>query len=201
MNSRFSFKAMNSLLAICLLFMAITASPAVAQWDRTNWGLVTSPVYGTSEPGYYAGAELFTGPDKFFNQYFAGVVPNGSKVTPAGTSAQIGMNPLGAVLTPDGKYLITSNDDEREGGYPSFVNSTNVGGYTLSVLDASTMKVVSQLAMSQKYFVGMQATGAGPYTVWVSGGGDNNIKLFTVTTAGAISYTSAITISPILPSA
>jgi len=49
MNSRFSFKAMNSLLAICLLFMAITASPAVAQWDRTNWGLVTSPVYGTSE--------------------------------------------------------------------------------------------------------------------------------------------------------
>jgi len=202
MNSRFSFKAMNSLLAICLLFMAITASPAVAQWDKTNWGLVTSSVYGTSESGYYAGAELFTGPDKFFNQYFAGVVPNGSKVSPAGISAQIGMNPLGAVLTPDGKYLITSNNDEREGGLPSFVNSINSGGYSLTVLDASTMTVLSQLTVSgQKYFVGMQATGSGPYTLWVSGGGDNNIKLFSVTTAGAISYNSAITISPILPSA
>ena len=201
MTAHFSTKATSSLIAMCLLCLALTASPAFAQWDKTNWGLVTSSVYGTSETGAYAGAELFAGPNKLYNQYFAGVVPNGSRVTPAGTSAQIGMNPLGAVLTPDGKYLITSNDDEREGGYPSFVNSTNVGGYTLSVLDASTMKVVSQLAMSQKYFVGMQATGAGPYTVWVSGGGDNNIKLFTVTTAGAISYTSAITISPILPSA
>ena len=53
MNSRFSFKAMNSLLAMCLFFMAITASPAFAQWDKTNWGLVVSPVYGTSETGPY----------------------------------------------------------------------------------------------------------------------------------------------------
>lgn len=202
MKSRFSIRAMSSLIATCLLFTAITASPAFAQWDKTNWGLVTSSVYGTSESGAYAGAELFAGPNKLFNQYFAGVVPNGSKVTPAGLSVQIGMNPLGAVLTPDGKFLITSNDDEREGGLPSFVNSTNSGGYSLSVLDASTMKVLSQLTVSgQKYFVGMQATGTGPYTLWVSGGGDNNIKLFSVTTTGAISFSSAITISPIQPSA
>jgi YVTN family beta-propeller protein len=185
-----------------LFFTAVLASPAFAQWDKSNWGLVTSSVYGTSEPGYYAGAELFAGPSKIGNQYFAGVVPNGSRLTPAGISAQIGMNPLGAVLTPDGKFLITSNNDEREGGYPSFVNPTNSGGYSLSVVDVNTMKVISQLTVSgQKYFVGMQATGSGPYTLWVSGGGDNNIKLFSVTTAGAISYTSAITISPIQPSA
>ncbi|HVO78915.1 MAG TPA: bifunctional YncE family protein/alkaline phosphatase family protein [Candidatus Bathyarchaeia archaeon] len=184
------------------LLLALLTPATFAQWNQSNWGLVTSSVYGTSETGAYAGAELFAGPNKFYNQYFAGVVPNGSRVTPAGTTVQIGMNPLGAVLTPDGKYLITSNDDEREGGLPSFVNSTNSGGYSLSVINASTMQVLSQITVSgQKYFVGMQATGTGPYTVWVSGGGDNNIKLFSVTTAGAISYTSAITISPILPSA
>ena len=202
MTTRFSKNVLRSFVALCLFFTALSASPVFAQWDKSNWGLVTSSVYGTSEPGYYAGAELFAGPNKIGNQYFAGVVPNGGRLTPAGISAQIGMNPLGAVLTPDGKFLITSNNDEREGGYPSFVNPTNSGGYSLSVVDASTMKVISQLTVSgQKYFVGMQATGSGPYTLWVSGGGDNNIKLFTVTTAGAISYTSAITISPIQASA
>jgi hypothetical protein len=30
------------------------------------------------------------------------------------------MNPLRIALTPDGKYLITSNDDEREGGFARF---------------------------------------------------------------------------------
>jgi len=202
MTMRFSTNVVRSFVALCLLFTAMSASPAFAQWDKTNWGLVTNSVHGTSEPGYYAGAELFAGPNKLGNQYFAGVVPNGSRLTPAGISAQIGMNPLGAVLTPDGKFLITSNNDEREGGYPSFVNPTNSGGYSLSVVDASSMKVVSQLTVSgQKYFVGMQATGSGPYTLWVSGGGDNNIKLFAVTTAGAITYTSAIPITPIQPSA
>ena len=203
MNSRFSLKAISSLIAPCLLFTAITASPAFAQWNQSNWGLVVSSVYGTSEPGAYAGAELFAGPNKFFNQYFAGVVPNGSKVSPVGISVQIGMNPLGAVLTPDGKYLITSNDDEREAGssYPSFVNPVNQGGYSLSVLNATTMQVASQITVSgQKYFVGMQATGTGPYTVWVSGGGDNDVKLFSVTSTGTISYSSHIVISPILPS-
>ena len=204
MKARLSIHGVKSFVALCALLTVTFASPALAQWDKTNWGLVTSAVYGTSESGAYAGAELFAGPNKLYNQYFAGVVPSGSRVTPAGISAQIGMNPLGAVLTPDGKYLITSNDDEREAGssYPSFVNPINKGGYSLSVLDAGTLKVVSQITVSgQKYFVGMQATGSGPYTVWVSGGGDNNLKLFSVTTAGAISYSNAITISPIQPSA
>jgi YVTN family beta-propeller protein len=42
----------------------------------------------------------------------------------------------------------------------------------------------------------MQATGTGPYTIWVSGGADQDVKLFTVT-AGVISYSSHIVISPI----
>ena len=107
------------------LSLGMTGLPANAQVDATNWGTVTAPVFGTSEAGVYAGAELFAGPNKFGDgKYYHGVLPNGKIVNPAGISAQIGMNPLGSVLTPDGKYLITSNDDERDGGLPSLQSAS-----------------------------------------------------------------------------
>src|SRR5262245_37398804 len=170
------------------------------QITRGNWGTVTAPVYGTSESGPYAGAELFAGPNKF-GSYFSGVLPNGRVVKPAGLSIQIGMNPLGAALTPDGKFLITTNDDEREGGLSSYQSPINRGGYTLSVVATATMTVVSQISSSARFFVGMVATGSGPYTVWVSGGPDNDIKLFNVSSTGAISTGTPanIPIAPILP--
>jgi len=83
-----------------------SAVPAAAQLGAQpglqigahNWGRVTAPVFGTSEQGIYAGAELFAGPNKF-GSYFNGVLPNGRIVRPAGASVQIGMNPLGVALT------------------------------------------------------------------------------------------------------
>jgi YVTN family beta-propeller protein len=168
--------------------------------DADNWGSITAPVFGTHETGTYSAAELFAGPNKF-GSYYSGVLPNGRIAKPAGTSIQVGMNPLGAVLTPDGKFLITSNDDEREGGFTSYQSSVNLGGYTLSVIDTATMKVVSQISSSARFFVGLVASGAGPYTVWVSGGPDNDVKLFSVSTTGAISTgtPARIPIAPILP--
>ena len=163
-----------------------------------NWGTVTAPVYGTSEMEPYAGAELFAGPNKF-GDYFQGVLPNGRFVRPAGQTIQVGMNPLGAALTPDGKYLITTNDDERDAGLPSYQNPGNRGGYSLSVIDTFAMKVVSQLSTG-KYFVGIQASGTGPYTVWASGGADNDIKLFTLD-AGVLTPSTPpdIVIPPVTP--
>src|SRR5215475_8438716 len=110
--------------------------------EAEKWGTITAPVFGTHESGVYSAAELFAGPNKF-GSYYSGVLPNGRLSKPAGTSIQVGMNPLGAVLTPDGKFLITSNDDEREGGLASYQSPINQGGYTLSVVDAATMTVVS----------------------------------------------------------
>src|SRR5581483_9642087 len=173
---------------------------ASAQISDQNWGAVTTPVYGINEKGVYSSAELFAGPNKF-GSYYTGVLPNGRKVTPAGNILQIGMNPLGITLTPDGKYLISSNDDERDTNFTSYQSTVNLGGYSLSVMDTSTLKVVSQYNVSGKYFVGLQATGTGPYTVWVSGGADNDVKLFNVSTAGVITQGTLahIVISPILP--
>ena len=137
---------------------------APTEVDLKKWGALTAPVYGTSETGVYAGAELFAGPNKF-GSYFAGVIPNGSIVKPAGTTVQVGMNPLGSVLTPDHKFLITTNDDEREGGFSSYQSTANVGGYSISVLDANSMKVVSTITTINgaafKVFIGLAAASNG----------------------------------------
>ena len=200
MNSRFLKHAWKHLLGLTFLIAAATQPMLSQQVEFKNtWGTFVAPVYNTSESGAYAGAELFAGPNKF-GSYFAGVLPNGTKVTPAGVVAQIGMNPLGAVLTPDGRYLITSNDDEREDTYTSFQSPINLGGYTLTVIDTASMHVVSQLNEVGKFFVGMQATGSGPYTVWVSGGGDNDVKLFALSTAGVLSANGHIVIAPVTSS-
>jgi len=200
MDSRFLKHAWKHLLGLTFLIATATLPMLSQQVEFKNtWGTFVAPVYNTSESGAYAGAELFAGPNKF-GSYFAGVLPNGRKVTPAGVVAQIGMNPLGAVLTPDGRYLITSNDDEREDTYTSFQSPINLGGYTLTVIDTASMNVVSQINEVGKFFVGMQATGTGPYTVWVSGGGDNDVKLFALSTAGALSANGHIVIAPITSS-
>ena len=167
--------------------------------NAKTWGMVTSPVYGTSEVGEYAGAELFAGPNKF-GAYYAGVLPNGRKVVPAGQSVQVGMNPLGAVLTPDGKYLITSNDDERDDRLGSLQSPLNQGGYSLSVLDTETMTVVSQANIGS-FFIGLAATGTGPYTIYASGGPSNSVRVFTISPQGTISTlpTAEIGILPVTP--
>ena len=187
--------------------MALSSGLLLAQSvtiTNSNWGAVTTPVYGSSDPNpNYSAAEIQAGPNKL-GSYYAGVLPNGKKVTPAGTSIQIGMNPLGMAVTPDGQFIVTSNDDEREGGFSSYQSSTNLGGYTLSVIAASTMSVVSQFRSSARYFIGMAATGpaGGPYTVYVSGGPDNDVKLFSLSATGVLTTGSpaSIKIFPITPS-
>ena len=95
-----------ALFSLCVGLCLSSAVPAAAQLGAQpglqigahNWGRVTAPVFGTSEQGIYAGAELFAGPNKF-GSYFNGVLPNGRIVRPAGASVQIGMNPLGVALT------------------------------------------------------------------------------------------------------
>jgi len=206
-SSRFSVRLTRTLgsSALATFVLALGVSGAQAQVSTKNWGTVTSPVYNSSETvsgGAYSSAEFFAGPNKL-GSYYAGVLPNGRKVTPAGTTIQIGMNPLGIAVTPDGNYIITTNDDERESNLTSYQSPINLGGYSISVISTATMAVVSQTNVNGKFFVGLQATGpaGGPYTVWASGGGDNTIKIFNVSTAGAITpgTPATITIPPTQP--
>ena len=202
-RSRPEFARILLVAVLASLFVVATrADEDDAPIGRTNWGAVVAPVFGTAQSGTYAGAELFAAPNQFDGDYYHGVLPNGRIVRPAGQSVQVGTNPLGARLTPDGKYLITSNDDERVGGLVSLKNITNRGGYSLSVINTSTMTIASQINTAGRFFVGLQVTGSGPYTVWASGGPDHDVKLFTVSTAGVIAVGSParIPIAPALPS-
>jgi YVTN family beta-propeller protein len=192
------FVCVLNALVLCTGAMALSQSV-----NQSNWGTVTSPVYNHFESNpHYANAEILAGPNKF-GSYYAGVLPNGKKVTPAGTSIQIGMNPLGIALTPDGKFLVSSNDDEREGGLTSYQSGINVGGYSLTVVDTASFSVVSQLHTTVKFFIGLQITGPanGPYTVWAAGGPDNDVKLFSLSGAGVLTpgTPANILIPPSLP--
>ncbi|MCW3095585.1 MAG: hypothetical protein JWL77_1203 [Chthonomonadaceae bacterium] len=206
---------------LAALACGLSGANAGAQITTSNWGAITAPVYNTIDPSrFYAPfrPELFAGPQKFTENYFWGVLPNGRKVTPVGKSVQVGMNPLGCTLTPDGKYLIVSCDDERDGAMTSLhttgmsVNGTGGqslrGGYSITVVDANNMGVVSQSAIAtDRFFIGLQVTPGIPdaYTVWASGGGDNDVKLFHMSSAGllapAVTMGLVIPIPPILPDA
>src|SRR5215467_965539 len=135
--SRLDFRSFVRSAFACLALLTTFPLSSGAQITTKNWGTITSPVFGTSETvsgGVYSAAELFAGPNKF-GSYYMGVLPNGRKVTPAGTSIQIGMNPLGMALTADGNFLITTNDDERESNFASYQSTANLGGYSISVIN------------------------------------------------------------------
>ncbi len=69
-------KAMSIFKSVLAVWFTVTtvmpacAGNAPTEVDLKKWGAITAPVYGTSETGVYAGAELFAGPNKF-GSYFA----------------------------------------------------------------------------------------------------------------------------------
>jgi hypothetical protein len=74
----------------CLVIAAVLcAGMAFGQSiNMSNWGTVTAPVYNQAESSpFYSRAEILAGPNKF-GSYYAGVLPNGKRVTPAGNSIQ-----------------------------------------------------------------------------------------------------------------
>jgi len=117
------------------------------------------------------------------------VLPSGRIVTPAGTSVVTGMNALGAALTPDGRFAIVSCDDEREGKVHSTVDQGATGGFSLVVVDVSSMQVVDRYrAPDEKYWVGIAAL-ADPKNpartlVLAAGGPTNVVYAFTLDANG-----------------
>ena len=183
--------------AVAWLVLSVAAS-SPQEISRKNWGQVVGPVFGSSSPER-GGAERFAGPNQFDGGYDHGVLPDGRMVRPAGTVAQVGMTPLGAALTPDGRFLVTSNDNDDSGTLVSSRNPLNAAGYSLSVVDTQTMKVVSQINKAGRFFIGIEITGTGPYTVWASGAGDNDVKRFSLSTEGVLTAQGRVAIAPISP--
>ncbi|HEX3550969.1 MAG TPA: hypothetical protein VHT53_11365, partial [Candidatus Elarobacter sp.] len=85
------------------------------------------------------------------------VLPSGRIVTPAGTSVLTGMNALGVAISPDGRFAIVSDDDERETLVHSTIDSDATGGFSLAVVDVASMRVVDRYRGPEKFWVGIVA--------------------------------------------
>ena len=90
------------------------------------------------------------------------LLPNGWKLTPAGTQIPIGELPLNMVVTKDEHYAITSN--------------SGMGVNSLSVIDLTTKKEVQRLIVHNTW-LGI-AFGKNDKTLYVSGGNDNKILVY-----------------------
>jgi DNA-binding beta-propeller fold protein YncE len=120
---------------------------------------------------------------------FDAILPSGRIVSPAGTSVVTGMNALGVALSPDGRFAIVTNDDERETNVRSLTDPHTYGGYSLAVVDTATMAVVDRYrAPAERYWVGLLAVPdpAQPSRTLVlaSGGPSNAVYAFTLDASG-----------------
>ena len=133
------------------------------------------------------------------------VLPSGRIVTPAGESVLTGMNALGVALTPDGRFAIVSNDDEREGLVHSMIDSGATGGFSLAVVELASMRVVDRYrAAGEKFWVGVAAlpdpADATRTLVLASGGPTNVVYAFDLDANGKLTADATHVITPPAPS-
>ena len=94
-----------------------------------------------------------------------GVTPNHWLLTPAGHQVEIGDRPLGIATTPDGRYLLISNNGQGE--------------QSLVLFDTATQKVVQTVPYRspEALFLGIAVTPDGR-RVYASAGGNNKIRIY-----------------------
>ena len=135
---------------------------------------------------------------------FDAVLPSGRIVTPIGPSVVTGMNALGVTLTPDGRFAIVSDDDEREALVHSQIDSGATGGFSLAVVELATMRVVDRYrAASEKFWVGVVALTdpADPSRTLVlaSGGPTNVVYALDLDANGHLTPDATHVITPPIP--
>lgn len=135
---------------------------------------------------------------------FSRVLPSGRILHPTGANVVTGMNALGVALSPDGRYAIVSNDDERQAATVSALDGLSTGGYSLAVVDTQTMAIVSRYtAANETFFVGVVATPdparPGATLVLASGGASNDVYALDLDATGHLTPDAKHTIAIPIP--
>jgi DNA-binding beta-propeller fold protein YncE len=165
--------------------LVFAAAPCAALAARPHAVPQTAPVTyaapgGNIPAGHFRGAT------------YDAVLPSGRLVTPLGPSVVTGMNALGIAVTPDGRFAVVTNDDEREARVHSDVDPNATGGFSLAVVELASMRVVDRYAApGEKFWVGVAAladpTDARRTLVLASGGPANVVYAFTLDANGHLS--------------
>jgi DNA-binding beta-propeller fold protein YncE len=164
--------------AAAVLLLAAAPYAALAAPAAKHAAAVTYAAPGGNIPaGHFRGAT------------YDAVLPSGRLVTPTGESVVTGMNALGVALSPDGRFAVVTDDDEREGNVHSLVDPSATGGFGLAVIDLTSMRVVDRYrAAGEKFWVGLAvlADPADPRRTLVlaSGGPANVVYAFTLDANG-----------------
>ena len=119
------------------------------------------------------------------------ILPNGRIASPVGKSVVVGMNALGVALSPDGRYAIVSNDDERESHALSRIEPRARGGYSLAVVDTRTMQLTDVYKdPNLSLFLGVAALKDPAHPrqtlVLASSGPHNTVRFFTLDGGGKL---------------
>jgi YVTN family beta-propeller protein len=177
----------------CAASAAPPANPALSTVERVRRaGITYAAPAGNLPAGHLRGAT------------FDAVLPSGRIVTPIGQSVVTGMNALGLALSPDGRFAIVSNDDEREGMVHSLIDSGATGGFSLAVVDLATMTVVDRYrAANEKFWVGVAALAdpAEPSRTLVlaSGGPSNAVYALDLAANGHLTADATHVVTPPVP--
>ncbi len=131
---------------------------------------------------------------------FSRILPSGRILHPTGVDVVVGMNALGVTLTPEGRYAIVSNDDERDGPATSAFDGVTAGGYSLAVVSTATMRVVSRYrAPGETFFVGLAAVRdplrPASTLVLAAGGPSNAVYALDIDAAGQLTPDAVHTIA------
>ncbi|MEW6510687.1 MAG: bifunctional YncE family protein/alkaline phosphatase family protein [Bacteroidota bacterium] len=111
-------------------------------------------------------------------------LPNGWFLSPAGLQVQVGELPLNMVVTPDERYVITTDN--------------GTAAHSISVVDVSTWKRISTVPVA-KAWVGLRLFDGGKRLL-LSGGNDNRVDIYEFS-GGDLHRVDSLIIAPPLPAA
>ncbi len=111
-------------------------------------------------------------------------LPNGWYLSPAGKQLEVGELPLNMVVTPDERYVITTDD--------------GTAVQNLTVVDVATWSVVQKLPL-RKAWVGLRLIDGGRRLL-VSGGNDNRVNVYTFAD-GKLAFADSLVVAAPRPAA
>jgi YVTN family beta-propeller protein len=108
------------------------------------------------------------------------LVPNGQQLTPAGTHVEVNDRPLGMVLSPDRRLL-------------AVVTGSNFNPRALHLIDVNTLTSRQAIGIANS-FVGVVFSPSGNQ-IYVGGGASNDVKVFALSPGGTFAAAGTIPVS------